>query len=431
MPLPVACARHSAGKFSIFLLAFVTLSSPALAQGGAIVGRVADSTGGALPAVAVTATSLSTRAVVTAQTTDQGLYVLPAMSAGRYDVQAERQGFRTSVRRNVTVNVDTRVTVDFALQVGDVSETVTVAGAPLLDATTAGVSTLVDRQLVENLPLNGRSFQTLLELTPGVVFTEATITNSGQFSVNGQRTNSNYFLVDGVGANASTSASATSHQQAAGSLPNLTVFGGTNSLVSVDALEEFRVHTSTYAAEFGGNPGAQVSLVTRSGANRFTGRVFDYVRHDTWDAGDWFRNAQGLDKLPLRQHQFGGVAGGPVVLPKLYSGLNRTFFFYSYEGSRLTQPQPVTQYALVPSPEARQQAHGALHDLFNAYPLPNIASGPADPPLTGRYQVSASFPSRFDAHSLRLDQQIGTAAPLSRASTSRHPRSSSARSPTA
>jgi hypothetical protein len=122
--------------------------------------------------------------------------------------------------------------------------------------------------------------------TPGVVFTEATLTNPGQFSVNGQRTNANYFLVDSVGANASTSTSATSYQQAAGSLPNLTVFGGTNSLVSVDALEEFRVHTSTYAAEFGRTPGAHVSLVTRSGTNHFTARIFEYFRNDAMDAGD-------------------------------------------------------------------------------------------------------------------------------------------------
>ena len=377
-----------------------------------LVGRVTDSSGGAIPGVTITARNLGTGATATAQTNAEGLYLIQALSPGRYRVEAQVSGFRTAVRPSVTINVDTRVTENFTLEVGDFTDTVTVAGSPLVDTSTSGVSTLVDRQFVENLPLNGRSFQTLLELTPGVVFTEATINSPGQFSVNGQRTNANYFTVDGVGANASTSTSATSFQQAAGSLPNLTVFGGTNSLVSVDALEEFRVHTSTYAAEFGRSPGAQVSLVTRSGTNRFTGRAFEYFRDDALDAGDWFRNAQGLDKLPLSQHQFGGVAGGPVVVPGVYAGQDRTFFFYSYEGSRLTQPQPVTQYALVPSTEARQLAEGALRDVFNAYPLPNIPSGAGDPPLTGRYQVAASFPSRFDAHSLRLDQQLGATARL-------------------
>lgn len=406
MLFPSRDVRQAGARLGLFILVLATtIATPSFADTGAIVGRVTDSTGGALPGVAITAFNAATGATLTSTTDPEGLYVIPSVLTGRYRIQAELQGFRSAVRNDVAVNVDTRVTVNFTLQVGDVTETLTVTGTPLIDTTTSGVSTLVDRQFVENLPINGRSFQTLLELTPGVVFTEATISNPGQFSVNGQRTNANYFLVDGVGANASTSASATSFQQAAGSLPNLTVFGGTNSLVSVDALEEFRVHTSSYAAEFGRSPGAQVSLVTRSGTNQFTGRAFDYYRNDAMDAGDWFRNAQSLDKLPLRQHQFGGVAGGPVVP-------NRTFFFYSYEGSRLTQPQPVTQFALVPSQEARQLAQGALRDLFNAYPLPNTPSGPTDPELTGRYQVSASFPSRFDAHSLRVDQQIGSAARL-------------------
>jgi hypothetical protein len=396
-----------------FALTFLLLvPSPADAQSAALAGRVVDSTGTPVPGATVTARHLGTQAVSMTQTGSDGLYVMPALSAAAYRVEASLAGFRTAVHPNVTLSVDTRVTVNFTLAAGDVNETVTVTGAPLVDTTTSGVSTLIDRQFVENLPINGRSFQTLLELTPGIVFTEATINNPGQFSVNGQRTNANYFLVDGVSANASTSMAATSSQQAAGTLPNLTVFGGTNSLVSVDALEEFRVHASTYAAEFGRSPGAQVSLVTRSGTNRFTARAFEYYRNDAMDAGDWFRNAQGLDKLPLRQHQFGGVAGGPVEIPGLYSGRNRTFFFYSYEGSRLTQPQPVTQYALVPNAEARQLAQGALRDLFNAYPLPNMASAPNDPPFTGRYQISASFPSRFDAHSLRVDEQFGGTARL-------------------
>lgn len=408
----VRLAHRLGATAFIFTFFLLLLPASAHAQAASLAGRVLDSSNAAVPGATITARNLGTDAVSTAHTDVEGLYLIPALPAGRYRVEAALQGFRTAVRPDVTLNVDTRVTLNFTLQVGDLTETLTVTGSPLIDTTTAGVSTLIDRQFVENLPINGRSFQTLLQLTPGVVFTEASITNPGQFSVNGQRTNSNYFLVDGVSANASTSTSATSFQQAAGSLPNLTVFGGTNSLVSVDALEEFRVHTSTYAAEFGRSPGAQVSLVTRSGTNQFTARAFDYYRNDAMDAGDWFRNAQGLDKLPLRQHQFGGVAGGPIVLPGLYAGRDRTFFFYSYEGQRLTQPQPVTQYALVPSVEARQAAQGALRDLFNAYPLPNIQSGPTDPPFTGRYQISASFPSRFDAHSLRVDHQFSGAARL-------------------
>jgi hypothetical protein len=310
----------------------------------------------------------------------------------------------------VTVNVETRTDVPLRLEPGDVTETVTVAGASLVDRTSPAVGTIVDRQFVENLPLNGRSFQTLLELTPGVVLTKPTITSPGQFSVNGQRGNANYFLVDGVGANVGTSVNAQFSQQAAGTLPGLTVTGGTNALVSVDALEEFKVQTSGYAPEFGRSPGGQVSLVTRAGTNRLTGSVFDYVRDDALDANDWFNNRNGVEKLQLRQHQFGGVLGGPVVVPG-FDGRGRTFFFASYEGLRLTQPQDVT-FAVVPSREARERASGIVRALFDTFPLPNTPAEPGDPALTGRYRVAVSFPSTFDATSVRIDQQVGRALRL-------------------
>lgn len=397
----------------LILTAWLLGPADAASQSSSLSGRVTDSSGAAVAGAQVVARHQGSGAVHTVTSGPEGLYVLAALPAGSYRVEAQHTGFRTVVRPQVTINVDTAVVENLTLDVGDLAESVTVeaASAPV-NVSSPGVSTLVDHQFVSNLPLNGRSFQTLLELTPGVVLSEASITNAGQFSVNGQRSNSNYFMVDGVSANASASAVATSNQQAAGTLPGLTIFGGTNSLVSIDALEEFRVHTSTYSAEFGRSPGAQVSLVTRSGSNRVTARAFEYFRDEALDANDWFRNAEGLEKLPLRQHQFGGVMGGPVVVPGLFDGRNRTFFFYSYEGSRLEQPQPGVQYALVPNAEARQLAQGSLQALFSAFPLPNTASQSGDPAYTGRYLLNVSFPSRFDAHALRLDQQLGRAARL-------------------
>jgi len=171
----------------------------------------------------------------------------------------------------------------------------------------AAVSTVVDRQFAENLPLNGRSFQTLIQLTPGVVITPSNYEDSGQFSVNGQRAVSNYWMVDGVSANIGVGVTVvgTPGNGLGGTVGSFSAQGGTNSLVSVDALQEFRIQTSTYAPEFGRTPGAQISIVTRSGTNRFHGTLFDYLRNDVMDANDWFANSKGLKKPEERQNDFG------------------------------------------------------------------------------------------------------------------------------
>ncbi|MFN8000232.1 MAG: Plug domain-containing protein [Acidobacteriota bacterium] len=226
------------------------------------------------------------------------------------------------------------------------------------------VATVVDRQFVENLPLNGRSFQVLLELTPGVTLAKSSLQSTGQFSVNGQRTNANYFMVDGVGANFGASLTAQSYQQGAGTQPALSVLGGFNNLVSVDALQEFRVQTSGYDAQYGRSPGAQVSITTRSGGNQFTGSAFNYFRNEALDAADFFDNLGGIPKRKLRQNDFGGTLGGPVRLPKKvfgplgYDGRDRTFFFASVEQLRLVQPQAGVFRARVPSLAAREAATG-------------------------------------------------------------------------
>ncbi len=189
----------------------------------------------------------------------------------------------------MTVNVQDHLEQNFKLAVGSVSESVTVdGGAPLVNTESAAVSTVVDRQFAENLPLNGRSFQTLIQLTPGVVLTTNNGLDTGQFSVNGQRASSNYWMVDGVSANIGIGTSTTPGNGLGGTLGSFSVLGGTNSLVSVDALQEFRIQTSTFAPEFGRTPGGQISIVTRSGTNQFHGTAFDYVRNDIFDANNWF-----------------------------------------------------------------------------------------------------------------------------------------------
>ena len=199
------------------------------------------------------------------------------------------------------------------MTLGAASETVTVqADAPLLNTESATVSTVVDRKFAEDLPLNGRSSQTLITLTPGVVVTQTAFDDQGQFSVNGQRADANYFTVDGVSANFGVTGYGPLVQVAGGALPALSAQGGTNSLVSVDAIQEFRVQTSSFAPEYGRTPGGQISIVTRSGTNAFHGTLFEYFRNDVLDARDWFVNFNGLQKPAERQNLFGGVFGGPI-----------------------------------------------------------------------------------------------------------------------
>ncbi len=235
------------------------------------------------------------------------------------------------------------------MKVGDVSETVNVTGEEPLINESPAVGTIVDRQFVANIPLNGRSFQSLITLTPGVVTVPSNTNQSGQFSVNGQRSSANSFMVDGVSANFGAQPLAFGQTSASGNLPGLTTFGTTQSLTSVDALQEFKVQTSTYAAEYGRQPGGQVSIITRSGTNQFHGSIFDYLRNDVFDANDWFANRAGQAKPPERQNDFGATFSGPVLLPRFgegghqpgYHGRNRTFFFFSYEGLRLDCPNSI------------------------------------------------------------------------------------------
>jgi hypothetical protein len=236
-------------------------------------------------------------------------------------------------------------------------------------------------------------------LTPGVVVTQTAFDDQGQFSVNGQRADANYFTVDGVSANFGVTGFFPLVQTAGGALPALSAQGGTNSLVSVDAMQEFRVQTSSFAPEFGRTPGGQISIVTRSGTNQFHGTAFEYFRNDVLDANDWFSNTNHLPKPEERQNDFGGVFGGPIFKDK-------TFFFFSYEGLRLRQP--ATQETVVPDTPSRQQAQTDVPTILpylNAYPVPN---GPELGQGLAQFNGSYSNPSSLDAYSIRLDHAVNS-----------------------
>lgn len=390
------------------LLPILLIASLSLAQveTATVSGQVSDPSGLNVSGARVTLVDIDRNTAIAATTNTSGLYTFASVHPGRYRMEVRADGFRVINFTGLTVNVQDHLEQNFRLEVGSVSESVTVtAGSELVNTTDATVSTVVDRQFAENLPLNGRSFQTLIDLTPGVVVAPSSATDPGQFSVNGQRTSSNYWMVDGVAANIGVPATASIANGAgmAGTVGSYSAMGGTNSLVSVDDLQEFRVQTSTYAPEFGRTPGAQISIVTRSGTDQFHGGVFDYFRNEALDANDWFADNSGVPKPPERQNDFGGTFGGP-----LFKG--RTFFFFSYEGQRLKLPQVVE--TTVPcdatctvAGNVRAEAQPVMQPYLNAFPLPN---GPEVLSQPGTAELNASFgnSATLNAYSLRLDHKL-------------------------
>jgi len=363
-------------------------------------GLVRDPSGAVVPGAEVQLINEQTNTRYPARTNREGIYSVPNLPPGTYRIQVSKVGFKTIIKPDIVLNVLDARAINFDLPVGAASETVTVdGGAAMIDPDSFSVSTVIDRQFAENLPLNGRSFQSLIELTPGVVLTPSNSMDSGQFSINGQRAASNYWMVDGVSANIGVGVNSGTlpGNGLGGALGSFSAQGGTNSLVSVDAMQEFRIETSTYAPEFGRTPGGQISIVTRSGTNQFHGTVFDYLRNDALDANDWITDQHGLPKPQERQNDFGGTLGGAVLK-------NRTFFFFSYEGQRLRLPQ--VGISDVPDLNARQSAAPALQPFLNAFPLPgpntpdDLANG------IGQFNASYSDRSTLDAYSLRIDHTL-------------------------
>ena len=377
-------------------------------------GTVRDPNNAVIAGAKVTATNNATGLKREATTNSSGSFSIPLLPPSSYNVLVENQGFTSTEINDVTLNVNDNVALNIQLKVGGVGVSVDISSEAGLINESPAVSTVVDRQFVGNLPLNGRSIQTLIALSPGVVAVPVAQNggSQGQFSVNGQRANSNYFTVDGVSGNFSVTNFEGLGQNGSGSIPTTNIQGGFSNLASVDALQEFTIQTSTFAAEFGRAPGGQVSLVTRSGGNDYHGSLFEYIRNDVLDARDFF----DAKKPPLRFNNFGGTFSGPVILPlfgeggpALWKGKDKTFFFFSFEEQRFLQPQPAISIT-VPSLAARQNAPNAnAAALLNGFPLPN---GPdirsTNGALTGGaiYTTSFSNPTKSDSMSIRIDHNF-------------------------
>jgi Carboxypeptidase regulatory-like domain/TonB-dependent Receptor Plug Domain len=381
------------------------------AQSADVTGVVMDRAGAVIPHAAVRLVNQETLVERKVTTNGDGVFSAPFVRPGTYQLSIEAPGFATEVLHDIKINAAAKINIPVRLQLGLQTQEVQVDASGLyLNTTDASVGTVIDGEFVRNIPLNGLSLQDLLSLTPGVVTqspqSNSTLGSQGDFSVNGQRTQSNVYTVDGVSANANPG-DGTGNPGAgtAGTLPSATALGTTQNIISVAALQEAKVQSSSYSAEYGRSPGGQFIFTSKSGTDHFHGSVFDYVRNDVFDANDWFNNHYGVGKPSLTQNDFGGLLGGPIWLPHVYDGRGKgAFFFVAYEGLRLDQPQAATiQY--VPDAMLRQAAAPALQPILNAFPLPS-PNGIDYPGGLAQFIKPYSLPSKIDSTNIRIDKTV-------------------------
>jgi hypothetical protein len=303
--------------FVLFLMASGSSAAIAQQETATIVGYITDSSGALVPNATITVVNLATSISVTTVTDERGSYTVPSLRPGDYSITAEAGGFRKTMRSGVRLQVAQVLQLDMTLQPGDVTEAVEVtAAASLLQTETSSRGSVIDQRKIVDLPLNGRDYNQLALLSPGVLPGTprlASVNFKGVLNVNGNRTFNNVFLLDGVD-NISYSNS----------------FRGENvQLVqpSIEALQEFKIQTNAYSAEYGRSSGAVVNATIKSGSNSLHGSVYGFLRNDALDANNFFSKLLGAPKPKRERNQFGGAAGGPLVR-------NRTFWFADYEGLR-------------------------------------------------------------------------------------------------
>src|SRR4026209_1599179 len=311
------------GSSGIFLLLFLALAIPVRGQtpSGEISGTVVDASGLPVPGVTITLSNVATNVVRTVQTNESGLYVITAIPPGTYDMKAELSGFGTVERKAILVQVGNAHRIPFTLQVGDLSETIVVqAHSPLVQPENTAISTVIENRAIMELPLNGRNYLQLASLIPGATTNGPSSSqgkqrmggqrNSFALNVAGQRIHFNHYSLDGV-ENTDLN------------------FNSYMLLPSVDALEEFKVESGIFGAEFG-RAVAQISASTKSGTNAFHGSGFEFVRNSAMDA----KNSSTPKTKPIppfKRNQYGATLGGPVLVPNLIDGRNKLFFLFNWE----------------------------------------------------------------------------------------------------
>jgi hypothetical protein len=353
------CIFIPMGKLVILALFGSTATSLHAQVGASLSGTVLDATGAPLPEARITVKNAETGALRQVPSDDAGRYSAPSLPVGRYEILAEKAGFKSELRTGITLVVGQAVLIDLTLQVGELKETMTVTeSAPTVNLSTEETSGVVNERQVKELPLNGRSYDELITLNPGIV--NYTIERSGgvgvsnsavgnMFAVSGRRPQESIFLLNGI-------------EYTSASEINLTPGGASGQLLGVDAVREFNVVTDTYGAQYGKRPGAQVSVVTASGTNQLHGSVYEFLRNSDFDARNFFDQG-GVPQF--QRNQFGAAVGGPIKKDK-------TFIFGNYEGFH--QHLGLSDVTLVPDNNARQgYVPGATGKLVNVGLGPGVA----------------------------------------------------------
>jgi hypothetical protein len=351
-----------------------------------ITGVISDPSGARVPSAAVAVRNVETGVIRNTVSDDAGRYQMLALPVGEYEIRVSKAGFQEQLRSGIHLAVGQEAGVDFALQVGEVKAQVTVKeDAPIVNTTTRDISGVVGERQVKELPLNGRSYDLLLQLNPGIVnFTSqktggtgiSNSTTANNFAVSGNRPQQNIFLLNGV--------------EYSGAAENNMQPGGTSGmLLGVDAVREFNVQRDTYSAELGKHPGGQVILATQSGSNQWHGSVYEFLRNNALDAANFFDQGSAP---PFQRNQFGASMGGPIQADK-------TFLFGNYEGFRQNLHQ--TSAAFVPDAASRAAAVASVQPLLNLWPTAPTGA----PDFNGIAQVFSSplQTIREDFGTVRLD----------------------------
>ena len=390
-------------------------------------GRVTDASGAAVSGATVKVGDPE-RGVQTVATSDErGDYTIPQLLPDdHYIISVTKEGFKETVQKNVSLQVAQSAKIDLVIEIGALTETVNVSSsAPQLETQTSSLGQVITGQTVENLPLNGRSSFRLIALTPGVTFSQSAYGQFGDvavnttwdtnFTINGGRAQSNEVLIDGV--------------------PSSTgFFNQITTLPSVDDTQEFKVESSNLSAAYGRYSGGAINVSTKGGANVYHGNVFEFLRNSAFDANDWFTKQAGKPTPPFKMNQFGGTIGGPISIPGLYSGKDRTFFFFSYQGTR--RVKGTNFIGTVPTDAQKAGNFSGLSTIYNpfstnattktrtAFPNNTIPASMIDPiaariasyypePNTGpsgaiinNFISNAPIRLAQDIYSLRIDQNV-------------------------
>jgi Carboxypeptidase regulatory-like domain len=404
LPLPRQTDKRRAisrlkpnGLRAAFILSFLFWLVPlGLAQdSAAISGTITDPSGAVVAGANVTAKNTDTGIGRATVTDTAGRYQLLTLRVGNYEVHVKQSGFPEAIRTGIYLVIGQEAEVDIALRLGEASTAITInEDAPIVSVTNADISGLVGEQQVKELPLNGRSYDELLTLNPGVVnFTwEKTgglvgISNSttaNMFSVSGNRPQQNLFLLNGI-------------EYTGAAENNMTPGGASGQLLGIDAVREFNLLRDSYGAEYGKKPGGQVSIVTQSGTNQWHGSVYEFLRNNALDARNFFD--EGSSAPPFKRNEFGVSLGGPIQKDK-------TFFFFDYEGFR--QALDETSVALVPDAQSRADAVPIVRQLGLMNLWPAAPANAPDIKITGADGIQQYFSSplqtiREDFGTARLD----------------------------